>query len=345
MLVMCHQINVGNLSLLQVDTVSVSSAIDTLSDTCTITVPGSVIGISEAIEKSLKRGDAVAVRLGYNDALHTEFTGYVRTIHNTTLLKIECEDASFLFRKPVKDKSFKKTTVLEVLTYTLKQINAQLPAAEQIKLITDLKGMQYDSFTIVASTGLMVLEKIKEQFGIAIYCRTAAKANELHCHLQFTQKRGAVTYDFSRNIERKSALEWVKASDRKVQIKLVGKNKKGDNVEVETGEKGGDSLTIKRPTVSDKKTLLNMAKQMLKTHTYDGYKGSIRGWLEPVCEIGYTATIVDSEYPDRNGNYYVKSVKTEYSRAGGVRTVELGIKLSSTSGMAVNTKADYLDYE
>jgi hypothetical protein len=328
MFLMGFDIQIGDLTLRGIESVTVESNAEALADTCTITVPGAVYNLPYAIEDKIKRGDTVTVKLGYDGQLQTEFTGYLKSIRPNTPMTLECEDSIYLFRKPIKDKAFKKTTAIEVIRYVLAQINSQL-TGEKMTLVTDITGMQFDKFTIIRANGYEVLEKIKQETGLAIYCR----GHELHCHLLYTEKRGQVTYDFARNIEDTDDLEYVRADDVKIRVKVIGRTKKGANVEIETGEKGGDLRTFQRPTISDKATLENIGKQELKKLSFDGYKGAIKGWLVPFVGTGYSAKVIDNDYPNRAGTYYVKAVKTEFSSSGGRRTVSLGIKVV-TNGKA-----------
>lgn len=321
---MDYDIRIGSKKLQGVESVTIDSSADLLSDQCAIRVPAMAYNKAFDVEKLIKRGDAVTVKLGYNGKLVTEFTGYLKSIHPNAPMKLECEDSIYLFRKPIKDKQFKKTTAVEILNYIVSQINSQIAASQKMKLVTDLSGMQFDKFTIVRANGYEVLDKLKQETGLAIYCR----GNELHCHLLYTKKTGDVTYDFSKNIEESDGLEYVRADDVKIRVKCIGRTKKGANIEVEVGEAGGDVRTFQKPTISDKATLETIAKQELKKLSFDGYKGAIKTWLIPDCEIGYSAKIIDKDYPEREGRYYVTGVKTEFSSSGGRRTVTLGVKVS-----------------
>ena len=86
--------------------------------------------------------------------------------------------------------------------------------------------------------------------------------------------------------------------------------------------------TINRPNVSTEVSLKSIAEQTRKGLVYTGYKGAIQGWLLPYCQVGYTAKVVDVDYPEREGKYYVSAVRTTFSRStGGLRSVQLGIKM------------------
>jgi hypothetical protein len=58
------------------------------------------------------------------------------------------------------------------------------------------------------------------------------------------------------------------------------------------------------------------------------YEGSIDTWLVPVVQPSYSAKIMDSDYPEKNGSYYVVGVNTTINESGAKRTVKMGVKLS-----------------
>jgi len=319
-----YEITIGSYTLQALDKVSIETSQELLSDACKISLPGMIAGRAIQIEDQIKRGDVVTVRLGYNKAYVTEFSGYLKAIYPDSPMVLECEDSVFLFRKDIKSKILKNATVKTILQYVLDDINPKLKTP--FKLVSDLSGDSYkwDSFTIHNATGFEVLDKLRQESGLMIY----AKGNELHYHLAYTQKTGDVIYDFAVNIESTNDLKYVKAQDAKVKVNVVGRTAKGSKVEGEAGESGGDSRTIQRPTISDKATLENIAKAELKKLTYDGYRGEIVGWLVPYCSTGYSAKVRDELYPERAGTYYVVGTKVEFSQNGGIRTVSLGAKLS-----------------
>lgn len=318
------EVRIGTYQVRGFEAITIERTVDQLADVATITLPSTVYNAALQVEDKIKRGDKVSIRLGYDDDRQTEFTGYLKSIHPNAPMRLECEDAIYLLRKPVKDKSLKKTNVKAILAYVVEQINGQL-SEESVRLVSELDGLHFDSFTIIRSTGYEVLDKLKQETGCAIYMR----GTDLHAHLAYTEKTGEVTYDFARNIEVGSDLEYVRVADRPMQITVVGRTKKGAHVEVKVGEKGGDSRTFQRPNVSDRVSLEIIGKEELKKLSFDGYKGTIRAWLAPMVTTGYSAKILDAEYPAREGTYYVSGVKTEFSASGGRRTVALGIKLSA----------------
>lgn len=319
-----YEITIGTYQLQALEKVTIETSQELLSDACRISVPGMIAGVAIQIEDKVKRGDKVTVKLGYNGALETEFEGYLKAIYPDSPMVLECEDSAYLFRKSVASKILKNVSVSAILEYVLSQVNPQLK--DPFKLVSDISGNSYkwDSFVVHNATGFEVLDKLRKESGLMIY----VKGNQLHYHLAYTQKAGNVIYDFAENIESSNDLKYVRAQDVKVNVKVVGRTKKGAKIDGEAGESGGDTITLQRPTISDKATLENIAREELKKLSYDGYRGEIRGWLVPYCSTGFAAIVRDHDYPAREGKYYVVGTKVEFSQAGGVRIAALGAKLS-----------------
>jgi len=320
-----YEIEIGAYKLKGVESVKIETSQDLLSDFCQITIPGMIRGIPYKVEDKIKRGDQVTVKLGYDNGLKTEFKGYLKAIYPENHMKLECEDSVYLFRRKVASKVLTNVSVKKILEYVLSQVNPQI--ATPFTLVTSLSAdsFKWEKFTIHNATGFEVLDKLRQESGLMIYARDST----LQVHLAFTENAGVnVTYDFEKNIEDTNELKYVKAQDIKTKVVVVGRTKKGAKLEGEAGESGGDVRTIQRPTISDKSTLENIAKEELKKLSYDGYKGEIISWLTPYCTTGYAAKVIDKDYPERAGKYYVMGTKIEFSQNGGIRTVSLGFKLA-----------------
>ena len=325
MFLLSFEVQIGRAQLRAVEKIEIVSSQATLADTCVISLPAQERGRGFELEKIVKRGDAVLVKLGYDNDLRTEFVGYVKAVKPNSPLQIECEDALFLTRRELPNKVFKNTTAVEILRYTVNELNKTLPKTQQLEVVAEATGFQYRTFSIHQATGFEVLEKLRTDTGLAIF----ARGQKIHLHLQYGYKAGQqVNYDFAKNIEDSNELEYARAGETKLLVKVTGKDAKGKKLEAKAGEQGGDVQVINRPTVSDLGALQKIAQQTLNAKQYEGYRGAIRGWLLPYCEVGYSARVKDAGYPERAGRYYVSSVKTEFSANGGVRNVGLSIKLS-----------------
>ena len=97
--------------------------------------------------------------------------------------------------------------------------------------------------------------------------------------------------------------------------------------EIETGSTGGEKIEVKCAT-SDAASMQERGELEVKRRTYDGYEGSITGWLIPMCNPADSVTIKDKDYPYKNGTYFVNSVTPEFSKQGGSRKIDLGFRVS-----------------
>lgn len=288
-----------------------------LADTATIVLPEAVLNKVLKIQESVKRTDEVRIMLGYDNNLVTEFEGYVKEIiTQDSSLKIVCEDGLFLFRNGVPNKVYKKTNVVTLAQYVIKNIDPSY------KLVCDY-NIGYEKFTIYKATGYDVLKKIQEETGADIFFNMAKK--ELHIHPAYTQKTGEVLYSMQHNIES-SSLEYKTAEDRKVEVTIESVGADGKTVSYTTGTTGGEKITKKVGRMS--KTAIKMiADNEYKNKMMSGYEGSFDAWLIPYCEPSYTIGIYDKDYLWKDGRYYVESVVIKFSESGGVRTITPSIWL------------------
>lgn len=323
---MTHEIKIGNKSLNGLESVKIEKRQELLANTCLIAVPSLYRGVKLDIEGQIKRGDKVTVKLGYDGDNQIEFEGYLRAIIEGSTkrsARLECEDAMYLTRKYIAPKVLTNVDVSEIVKYVLDQLNPQLQTP--FAYTSDIKGYKWDRFVIHNTTAYEVLDKLRQESGLMIY----AKGTELHAHLAFTEGVGKLAkYDFYRNIEDSNDLEYMKETDARVKIKVVGRTDKGAKITVESGLDGGDERIFQRPEISSRETLYSIARAEMAKMNYEGYRGSIRGWLVPYCEPGYAVELGNGDDTSRKGRYYAQGVEVEFSKNGGIRTIELGRKLS-----------------
>lgn len=313
---MVYDIQIGNYKLGLLESVEIHKSVDVLADTAVIVVPGVVYNQSLDIEDKVKVGDPVTIQLGYDDKLETEFSGYLQRIDtDDSSLTFNCEDGMFLMRKPVKDKEFKNATVKQIVQYCLSEIGLS-----QLDCTYDIT---YQKFVIKNANAFDVLNKLQDDTKANIYMVDET----LHIHPAYIEKSGDVYYDFARNLES-SDLKYRNKDDRKFEVTVEGIGLDGKKKTVIVGTTGGEKRSIKVYNVMDDAALKQRGMEEMKYLSYDGYEGSVTGWLIPYVEPTYSAHIHDKEYEYKTGSYYVVSVTTTFSESGGVRKVELGRKLT-----------------
>ena len=274
-----------------VEKVSIKRSVELLSDTATITLPGTVFNKAINIEDKIKVGDAVEIELGYNDDLKPEFKGYLKAIKTDGgSLTLELEDDIYLFRKSVKDEEMKNASVKSILENICSQVGGFSVSCDY--------DFSYDKFVINNATGYDVLKKIQDEASPNIYL----KDKVLHVHPQYAEIFGEARFDFSRNIERDGTdLKYKSEDERKLLVVVEGTDETGATVSVEKGTTGGDKMTLKLPGVSSKSSLEQKAQSVLDQKVYTGYEGSFQSWLIPYVDAGYKVSITDPDYEIKDG--------------------------------------------
>lgn len=305
-------------SLRTVASIDIECSVDNLTDTAVITLPEAYLNQVFNIAKEVKRGSEVVIKAGYDDELQTEFVGYVLdVVNNDNSLKINCEDALFLFRKEVKDVELKPTSVPEIAQLLINQIDSSY------KLVCDYT-ISYEKFVIHQATAFDVLKKLAEETKANIYFNTEKK--ELHIHAPYLEKGGEANYSMQSNIEN-SSLEYKKAIDRKVEVTVEKTNLNGKVESYTAGTTGGEKITLKVGSVSSV-DLKKIAESELIRRSADMYEGSFDTWAVPFVKPTFSASVRDEDYPGQDGKYYVVAVTTSINENGFKRTVKPGIKLS-----------------
>lgn len=312
-----YHITIGGYQLALMQSCEVHKSVELLADTCTIKMPDAVNNVVRRVEDKIKVGDKVTVWLGYDDNLIKEFEGYLQRINtDANTIELVCEDDLFLLRKSVKDKEFKKVKVADIAAYVVKETGVALK-------IDATLNIDYDKFVISRATGYDVLKKLQEETKANIYIKDGV----LHIHPPYSDKTGEARYAYQKNIET-ADLKFVRKEDKKIEVVVSNTGKDGKKKEVRYGTTGGDKEELRGDGMSDA-AMKELAKNQHDRLLYDGYEGTITGWLIPYVEPTYSVEVVDEEYPEKKGWYYVVSVVTTMDESGGVRKITLGKKLAA----------------
>ena len=316
MYTMQYDIQIGDYRLGMLDKVEIHKSVEQLADTAVITLPASQYNQALQVEEKLKRGDGVIIKLGYEETgMELEFEGWLQRISTDGCnIKLHCEDDLFLFRREMPNEVLKNVTLEELLKKVINSFG--------IGLTLDCTySWTYQKFVINNATGFDVLKKVQEECGADIYVD-----DKLHVHPPGEKIGEERIYDISLNVEKED-LTYRRAEDNKVMVVVKALMPDGTVKEIETGSTGGDKIEVKCAT-SDEDSMKERGELEVKRRTYDGYEGSITGWLIPMCNPADAVTIKDKDYPYKNGTYFVNSVTTEFGKQGGSRKIDLGFRLS-----------------
>ena len=330
------EITIGSIKIDGATEVEIEQSVDTIGGTAKITLPRNLRRkAGKTLLESISTGDRLTIRLGYNGKLNTEFTGYIAHIGDGTPLVLECDDDWYTFKKAAHiTKSFKSVSLKELLQFLFPGYDIQC-------VDFTFSG----GYIIRDVTPYTVVKKIKDEVGFC--AKLDEEGKRITCFWAYDfQGFGKHTYVFgTRNgtllkelRDRRLApniaangLKFVRKEDRKLQITGKARQKGGTVITATVGSKDDDAEKRTMNFGSDVKTESELRQRIeteLKNKSFDGYEGTITGFGTPQTMPGDTLALIDSENPDRNGEYLIKRVKVRFNASGFRRENELSYKIN-----------------
>lgn len=304
----CIDIQIGEWAFTYAVGVEINQEINTLTDTCRITVPrkiewdGKKIALGD--EPILKRGDKVVVKLGYDEVFKTRFIGYIKDIKAGVPVTIDCEDSMYLLKKGSLTLSYKSVS-LQTL------IRDIVPAGVDYKVIGD-KEVFIGQWRITKASPAKILEELKSKFKIYSYFRNITDGvltkPVLHVGLAYwLDHRNEHVFEFSENVIEDNDLTYRRKEDIRLRAKATSWGLDNTKTEIEVGDADGEERTVHAYGLT-KKQLEVYAKAELERYKYTGYQGSFPTFGEPAVEKGDVAYLIGNQYhPD--GKYLIKGVR------------------------------------
>lgn len=320
MFVLNCEVKIGNATFKSVNDITIKRSIYNLTSTALIKVPVTAVlkykgeppaYIETASE--IKVGDKVEIKLGYNGKYNTEFVGYVKRLNYKVPLEIECEDEYYKLRHINCLFSKKETTLEECLNTILTGV--------ELGHVVDLT---LKNFVINNKPGSWVLGYLKKEYGLVAFFDINGKLYIGKAHDIIGEK---VKYRLRYNVINDDSLKYQLAEDIRLKVRAICYYKDGSKIEGELGEDGGEQRTLYYYDVKDAAQLKVLANEELKRYSFDGYRGKITTFLLPYSLPGMIASIEDTVYSERSGDYFIESTEVNFGTNGGRRTIELGLKL------------------
>jgi len=302
---MSSYIEIGNYVFRNVNAVSIESSWKNLTQRAKIKLPN----IKALLEKNIKPGDPVIIKLGYNSSLNIEYEGFVSTIAPSTPIEITCEDEMWKLKQQTVTMSWRSVTLKEVLKYLVPDATIECP------------DIILSPFRIDKLSKAKALEKLKDEFTLVIYFR----GKNLYAGLAYQEKDlGRQKYHFQKNIAH-SSLVYKGKDDVKIKVKAISIMPNNTKIDTELGDADGEQRTLHfyNLTLAE---LKKQAQEKINLMKYDGYRGTFTGFGVPVVKHGMVAELLDNKYPERAGSYFIDSVNTTYDSNGFRREIELGRK-------------------
>lgn len=322
MFVLDGKIEIGDYVFTAIHELEHTKSVDELGDTCIIQLPTRFTvrqnNQDKYTEEAIKIGDEVKVTLGYeNKYSDCEFIGYVKKIKPTIPLQIECEDKMWLLRRKNITKAWNEGT-------TLKDVLQEVVKDTPVQLVDNIIDVPLDKYIIKNANGAQVLQAIKKDMSLTVFINDDDK---LYVGLQQLDTIGkAVIYDLNYNLVENN-LEYKTKDERRIKVRYTYIGKNNERKEVEVGDADGELRTFHTSVISDETQLKELATAEIERLKYDGFDGDVKSFLMPFATRGMTAEIIDSEHPNRAGNYFIKKVVTTFGLGGARRTVGLGTRI------------------
>ncbi|MEG2495641.1 MAG: hypothetical protein RSB32_08095, partial [Mucinivorans sp.] len=228
----------------------------------------------------------------------------------TSPIEIECEDEFYQCRA-----RNVKTSGTITLASLLKKCALTIGYAETLTL---------RNFIVPDKPVSSVLAKLSTQYGLCVFFDLQGKV--------YACRPGRVTgntikYECRGNVISDDNLQYQRRADLNYQIKAVCIKKDGTRIEAKKGTEGGIVKTRYFYDVESMHELATLAEQEIDREKSDGYAGEITTFLVPYAAPAMLAEITDPVYAERDGQYYIESVDTEFGTGGGRRKIEIGAKV------------------
>lgn len=309
----CHIVFPANerrsaLQLRRVAGIEVSTSINDVCQTATITLPGNLAAFRmRPLRDQLRRGDEVIISMGYDGNLYEAFRGWVQSVGADVPIVITCRDGMWKLLQQSFHRAYQQCHV---------------PT-----LLRDLVGERYQVVAMDATIGPLRFERarkadafkaLQDEFGLVTYLR----GDTVYCGVPFSAASRTVRYDMERNV--KSADLKYRMADE-VQLKVTARSilRDGSNIEVEVGDENGEQRTLTYYGITNRAELEKLARADMEKFKYDGYEGGFKAFGIPVCEYGDRVDLRSSEHPDRNGQYLVEAVTITFGPDGYQRDIKL----------------------
>lgn len=312
-------ISIGDFQRINPSEIKWRCSVSDFTDTCTITLPLRPYVKNESQNKTaFREGDAVEVKVGYNERNETVFRGFVRRVNFAKPLTLDCEGYSYQLRDVVFSKSYAKTN--------FKNILQDLTRGTNIKLSEMIPDVALRNVTFNKTPGLKVLEWFQKECACSVFF----DFDTLYVGASkfAIQKKTQRLFLGWNTVEEKELKKDV--GDTEIEINITEKSADGSrkNTLGKTTRRNGKWRYTSTKEVKVRSGLpesfrREIAKQIASLENFSGYKGSIMAFLEPHFEKSMVAEIINDEFPDRNGKYFVETVDGSYDTGGGRQKLTL----------------------
>lgn len=296
----------------KVSSVEVESSFKLLTDKALIRLPRNVKFFDKnKVRDVFRRGAPVIIEFGYNGEFVKEFEGYVTQTSANIPIEITCEDEMWKLKQLPVNASFKSVSLKKLL-------ETIAPGYD----IDALEGVELGGVRFAQTNVAAVLDELqKDPYNLFSYM----KGKQLVCGKYYSDDSDQETVNF--NLERNAVsndLNYRNAEDIILKIKGVSVLKDGNKIEVEIGDDGGDVYTLTYYNIEAKAEVQKLLEKDYETKKRGGFDGSFTAFGIPSVRHGLKVKLESELYEDRDGIYYIESVKKTFGRSSIRQEITLG---------------------
>ncbi len=309
------EIQLGKVKTNVVNSIQIDQSIKKLTDTAVIQLPRNLVvkrdGQQDSLEGKkvrdfIKVGDRVQIKLGYDDELKSEFTGYITKIGADAPLVIHCEDEMWQLKQNKITKSYKQVKLLTLLQ--------DIAPGYEYEVIDNIS---LGKFRIDKASAYEVLSQLQKKYGL--FSRFTGKV--LHVGFPVSIKPSVKhPINLNRNVRaQRSDLKFVSKDDLKVMIKAISLNNDGSRLSADFGDKNGAVRTL-HFTGKTLQELKELAEKNYKSLSFDGFQGKLPTWGLPRIKAGDAVSITDPAYNgEHDGTYLNEAVQIKFNGSEGFK--------------------------
>ena len=299
----------------RISEVEIESSWKMICSTAQVVLPRNIKDFNQnKVKDWFKRGDKVEIYLcyGLDEDLILEFSGYITQVSADYPITIKLEDEMWRLKQiPVnfssKNEKLKSFVQKYVTDYPI-LIDAEVPLG---------------AVNIKNKTLGEVFKKFQEDLSLYAFIRNG-KLVVAKPYSDVTDK--IPVFDLERNCVSND-LNYLSKEERTVKViaesvQNFAKTKK--KLKFELGDPDPKTTINKTLSVTTLNDLQAEVKRIYDLYKKEGFDGSFTTFGIPSVQHGQKVKITSSLYNDREGVYYIDSIKKKFSRDGYRQEIELG---------------------
>jgi len=300
-------IETSRVHLHQLHEVNIESSWQEFTDTAVVQLPYMTYLSGTSIKNAFKTGDAISIKLGYDEDLQEVFKGYIARVEAGVPIKLHLEDEAYLLKKrAVAPKQFTSASLAQVLNYI---------GVSKFKTIGEV---QLGTFVIDKdlNTAAKVLNRIKESYGLhSFYRQGLLNIGTVHS--------GGGNHKFHlQNNVISDELEFKTKDEIRLEVEAKSYSADGKVLVYKFGDTDGEKRTLHYYGLG-KSDLEKMAKKDYERFAYEGFHGKFTAFGAPLVRHGEIVQITD-DFSEKTGRYYVDAVTYSFGMGGYRQDIELG---------------------